>query len=743
VIAFPRQASVWKRTRGFVLGVALALAAIVLVLGVTAYGGRLRGLAAAATASHADDARKATISIAAAAQPGKARALEGEVRAATGAPIANATVCISARERACCEVCVQTDVRGTFAFDAIEPGQFKLHASADQHKPSTRDLLLQASASEYPTVALELEPGGAKTSGKVVDALGGPIAGAMVMVTEAWQSASFGVGRTNGAGEFAVFGAEGPVKVSVDADGYAGASKEATAPASNITLVLAPAAGLAGTVVEQGTDQPVAAATVTISCANGFTASASSGSDGRFELEEVQPGACQLQAAGDHFRSDSISVALGIGERVDSLVVPVAAGASVKGQVLVDGSPCAAASVALSGPQELRIGADAQGNVHLGGVPPGKWDLHVECNGATPIREQLTLSADSAIERTWKLGRGFEVRGEVVAADGTGQGGVQIRIEDATGRRGSMCLSEQTGEFLCSGLEAGSYEARAMDQSGELGPSVPVVLSDGGVDGIRLELRPAGSVAVSVVAADGQPRDDLPVFATSSNGLELRAQPVGAGEFVLASLAPGDYQVFAGHPDSSASARVAVTAGTRSRATIRAASDAAIEGIVVDEQRNPVADAWVTAVSSAERGAATPVLSDAEGAFRITGLLSGSYDIKVTTGFGEAESRAVPTGSQAELRISEFASMGGTVMDDRHQPVESFSLSYAGTDGIGYEQDVSSASGQWFVDKLRPGTWLISIRSNAGHASQQVELAASQKLELQLLLQGSDSNPDL
>src|SRR5262245_23592656 len=159
-----------KLPRSVMLGAALLLAVFALLFGGKLFGGKVRELVAASTASDGDDAvgSKPIHATSKQSRP----ALRGLVRAAAGAPVANAMVCMAERDKACCEICVQTDSTGSFAFDAIEHGHYKLYVSADQYKPSARDLLLEelAGEDEYAPVELELMPGGVRTSGKVVDA---------------------------------------------------------------------------------------------------------------------------------------------------------------------------------------------------------------------------------------------------------------------------------------------------------------------------------------------------------------------------------------------------------------------------------------------------------------------------------------------------------------------------------------------------------------------------------------------
>lgn len=72
-----------------------------------------------------------------------------------------------------------------------------------------------------------------------------------------------------------------------------------------------------------------------------------------------------------------------------------------------------------------------------------------------------------------------------------------------------------------------------------------------------------------------------------------------------------------------------------------AARAADLQGVVADEQRKPIAHAWVTA-KNLERKVATSVLTDEHGAYRVPGLFAGKHSVDVQRiGFAPANEKAL------------------------------------------------------------------------------------------------------
>jgi hypothetical protein len=501
-----------------------------------------------------------------------------------------------------------------------------------------------------------LYPSGDVVAGCVVDALGGPVAGALITVRPIWDAPALGVGRSDNHGRFSVAATAGPVRLSAEADGYSRIWRSVVAPAHDVNLPLAPAARIAGTVVAEGTSEPLEGVVVTARSNDGRDSEARSAADGTFALERLAAGRYQIVAVADHWRSRARELDVVVGGQVGSVVIPVARGLAFSGRVLLDGAPCPMAIVTLLGSVTLQARADTDANVRLQGAPPGRYEARVACNAVPPLREAIALERDVA-GHVWNIPRGLVIAGTVADAAGAPAARIGIDVLDpARPEANSRCHSDDQGRFECVGLGPGAYAVGASDDWGALGAPVSVTLQDRSVSGVALRLPPLGKIDITVQSAAGRPRDDLPVFAIDEQHAVVSAAPQGGGRFTIPRLPSGRYDVMAGHTRSPTRKSVAVDArATAVAVTLVVAADATIAGRVLDPRNQPVPDVWVSAydlrVPALRENQAAPALTDADGRFQIGGLVPGSYTVRAAGPAGEAVLESVSTGTPAEIRI--------------------------------------------------------------------------------------------
>src|SRR5687768_8916320 len=108
--------------------------------------------------------------------------LAGIVRSTGGRPIAAALVCASrsswAAQRDLSITCTQSDVNGTYALPALEPGRYFVAAAADGYEAGAAhgaSSVLLTEGDQLKSSDIELAAGGARVSGSVLRADGTPI----------------------------------------------------------------------------------------------------------------------------------------------------------------------------------------------------------------------------------------------------------------------------------------------------------------------------------------------------------------------------------------------------------------------------------------------------------------------------------------------------------------------------------------------------------------------------------------
>lgn len=123
---------------------------------------------------------------AAAAEAREPTRISGTVTASDGRGVRSARVCassVSAEPGADVPVCTDTLASGQYVLVALAPGGYWITAEAERYFPGVAESgrVVAIAAGEVKTgLDIALELGGAKVAGRVLDATGGPIAGATV-----------------------------------------------------------------------------------------------------------------------------------------------------------------------------------------------------------------------------------------------------------------------------------------------------------------------------------------------------------------------------------------------------------------------------------------------------------------------------------------------------------------------------------------------------------------------------------
>lgn len=496
--------------------------------------------------------------------------------------------------------------------------------------------------------------GEVEVTGRVLDALGGPIVGATLVARTGADAAPLARATSRQRGEFVLFVPAGQLQVEARAEAYSIGLANVLAPARDIHLMMAPSASIIGQVVASDTGAGLAGVLVTAANVSGLgipPLSVQSGEGGHFRVENVPGGSYSLNAASAAWRGGPLWVAVAVGQASDAVRLVVAPATRVSARVSVEGQPCGNGQIVLAGKARAFGTFDADGSASIDGVAPGSYQLSAICRGALTREERVEVAAEP-VERVWDLDAGLAVTGRVLDSRGQAVAGVEVRIGAvATGQPIVRCPSDAAGSFQCGGLAPGAYEARAENAGRVLGKAVPLALVDGAARDVLLRLDAAGSIRASLAGAGGS---GLPVYARGNDG-QLLLGRVAADGIWFDGLALGHYELFAGQP-SAAKARGVELLEAGQIVDVRLAMPRlrSISGRVLDEAGLPVVDAWVRAESTAigtrlptllptrlptEAGHA--VLTDATGAFELEALPPGDYDISASNAAGGCRARNV------------------------------------------------------------------------------------------------------
>jgi hypothetical protein len=681
-------------------------------------------------------------------------------------------------------VCEPPDASGHYVLHRLPPRDYQVSVSADGCRPRIANKGEPVHLREKDVVLpdIELDEGGARVSGIVLDATGGPVVGASVQASFASDDLPFGrealtVTKSDEAGEFALSVAAGRLSVSARHDGYATARVPSYAPATGVRLVIVPSSSISGTVIAQSDQSPVAGVRV-VARSDSFEQSTISDTSGAFKLAGLRAGVYSLDARGGGWIGRrSGSVAVDFGDATKSVVVPVTRGVRVTGSIRVGEEPCRAGQVYLASASlpMLTERADYSGRVVFDGVPAETYQSAALCDGyGRSPGPPLQVARADVTDLTWTFEHGATVTVRARTPDGMPVPRAWIhlapvQLESRSGPDSARPINAPAdGEGVVRFFDRAEGRYTISGLGLEDSSKVDLVVGKDPVESV-LTLKSLGTIRVLVKDKKGHGNDQLTVIVAAQDTgrrgavAELR----GGGRYEIGSLAPGRYSVELHDGTNATFLADGPTGGTEVRPgevsvveAVYGGFSGRIEGRVVDGARIPAQNVWVEArpvqgesrdflssmrlpVGSGER----PILTDAEGRFAIEGLVeTATFEVVASHPMrGEARIDRVAVGENVELTLSAPGSLGGVVLDSRGRPPAYFQISVRSKGGLQQlnPQFGPDAQGQWFVDHVNPGTIEIQAQGADGVASIERELGPAQRLgQIELRLQPRSITPN-
>ena len=331
----------------------------------------------------------------------------------------------------------------------------------------------------------------------------------------------------------------------------------------------------------------------------------------------------------------------------------------------------------------------------------GWWWLH---RGVAPATEPAVVAHGGSAERPQQAGSGeapeavalgleadddpvgtLRLEGQVLGADDHPVGGATVVLASTPPR---TARTEGDGSFAFDALVGRSYRLLARGAGGVAGPVAVRVVAH--MEPVVLHLRPAASLAVTVVTGDGKPIDGAIV---ELRGPDQQRAVTAAGVARFAEVVPAMYEIAAWAPGMAHVYQAARVMGATTARLVLVAG-AAVAGKVVDDQGKPVSGAHVVYASASElRGGVDPqldgVTSDARGAFAFVALPAGGFRFSAThPDHGPGTSSLITLDGVAETRdvvvtLPPGATISGRVVDTAKQPVTGARVLIGGATGRG------------------------------------------------------------
>jgi len=386
---------------------------------------------------------------------------------------------------------------------------------------------------------------------------------------------------------------------------------------------------------------PVAGALVTI---QGFLGSHQTAAVTRSDAEGafsawMEEGYCMARATADGY-SEGSQHGIVPGPPLEILLTP---GSVLVGRVIEaeSGEPIAGAQVTPGmeqrwGPGEVKpVSSDAEGRFRIAGMAPGRYKPAARAAGGYgQARASVVLGiGQTSSEVVIEMHPASSVAGRVEVAPGGGpctSGSVSL-IHEGSGMLHAVLGADGSARF--EGTLPGSYQVMVHCQDHASEPSYPAVeVGEADVEGLVWTVRAGLSLRGRVVD-----REDKPVrAAVHAVPVEMSMMRSGAvaqseddGSFVLRGLLPGKHGVTA---YSNAHVRpepvqVELVDERTPEVTLVMDSGGSIEGTVTDEDRRPIAGAEIMVMAQQPGWGGPPSRSLADGTFVIKGVPPGAYRV--------------------------------------------------------------------------------------------------------------------
>ena len=454
--------------------------------------------------------------------------------------------------------------------------------------------------------------------------------------------------------------------------------------------------------------EPIARARVALD-SDRYTAS---GDDGRFGFDDLAPGLYRLSARRDDLCAYLTLVMLYEGrEPVDLIASP---GITLRVHVTDVDSPVAGARLLIG--KELVGVTDGEGLAVVRGVGAQFQVFEVTADGYAPAFLSMWLARDpgGTIERTTTLTRGALLGGVVVGPEGAAVPDATVRIwgESWSGE----ASTDSSGAWRVDAVAAGTYRLLASSATHAPVPEL-IVEFDGGA--------PRADVAVSVTrgakltgrvidaSGDAVAHPFIVMIDTKEEHLQGRTvRGDDSGRLELSGIEPSTYKVFA-HERHRASAETEVVLAEGETSQIEFVLEhAAISGVVVDANGNPIAGAEVRACGHLLRGDVT----DRQGRFDLGAFPLGQHAIQARWPVQHERARganaSVAAGDTAvRLVLPASTTIVGRVLFDG-APMQHFGVLLTTCPQfpwIGRPLGVHDADGCFVLDGVTAGNWGIVV----------------------------------
>jgi large repetitive protein len=432
---------------------------------------------------------------------------------------------------------------GTYAIDSVQPGTYRLVASAAGHTPKTQLGVVVAATPVTQNFQLVGLPAGIIISGTVTDSVQGtPLAGATVELRMGMGGGTLVKTATAAAnGTYSIDSVvPGTYRLVASAGGHTGKTVTgivvAAAPITqNFQLVGLPAGIIiSGLVTDSVKGTPLAGAKVYLRTGGGggivVVDSATTAANGTYTIDSVQPGTYSLNAtAAGHTAKTVNGVVVAAATVTQNFeLVGLPAGVAISGTVTdsVRGTPLAGAKVYLrtggggGGTLLDSATAAANGTYKIDSVQPGTYRLVASATNHTTKTVNGVVVAAVAITQNFQLVGlpGVDISGNVAdSSSGMPLSGAVVRLLQGVVLVDSAIVAAN-GSYVLSSVPAGTYSISASASGHQTKTVTGLVVANASITQNFLLVVGVGIVSGKNTSAFGKPEFSM----TAARILQLR-----------------------------------------------------------------------------------------------------------------------------------------------------------------------------------------------------------------------------